>query len=66
MGEHGEKPVGERRTPSDDLVEGGLVQAGDSVLLGDRVINPGAGCSEAQMTRPPAIAVTARSAFAVR
>jgi hypothetical protein len=48
MGEHGEKLVGERRTPSDDLVEGGLVEAGDSVLLGDRVVNPGAGCSEAQ------------------
>ena len=44
----GPKVVGERRTPGDDLVEGGLVEAGDSVFFSDRVVDPGAGCGEAQ------------------
>src|SRR5512133_4382089 len=48
MGEHSEELVGTRRTPSDDLVEGGLVKAGDAVFLSDRVVNSGAGCGEAQ------------------
>ena len=33
---------------SDDMVEGGLVEAGNSVFLGDRVVDPGAGCGEGE------------------
>jgi hypothetical protein len=52
MSEHREKAVGERRTPSDDLVEGRLVEPGDSVLLGDRIVDSGADCGEAQDDQP--------------
>jgi hypothetical protein len=52
MGEHGEELIGKRRTPSDHLVEGGLVERRDSVFFGDRVIDPGAGCGEAQDDQP--------------
>src|SRR6478735_5768200 len=48
MREPGPQVVGERRTPGDDLVEGWLIKAGDSVFLSNRVVDPGAGCGEAQ------------------
>jgi hypothetical protein len=66
MGEPGQNLLGERRTPSDDLVEGRLVEPGDSVFLSDRIVDPGARCGEGEDDSPPTIAVTARTAFEER